>query len=318
MEWPSADRGSLELKMRRGPVFVRYEGCEMEVLSACEANVDADYTYEPYSVKTDEVLIRNDDELHARLPLGAAKLSGELEHTRELRLLTGLVGAYELQGATDGVWESLPAACAGATHIIRTFHVGAYELGRAVELSVGAEASVPGGPEAGGSVERIYEVLSKDGDLTACVAASPLSNTVPAGCGAMVRLEVTMAPNPTLAESAPRRKMTIAGGVLTGLGVGSVFAGALGYGMAAGANAKLEDLVDSEDSEEPEDSADFDDREAAVRRGLRGDALGVVGMASAAAFVSAGIALLVVGRKRARAGTEARVRPVGLGAEVRF
>lgn len=39
VEWSGADRGSLELRLRRGIVAVRYDGCELEILAGCTAAV---------------------------------------------------------------------------------------------------------------------------------------------------------------------------------------------------------------------------------------------------------------------------------------
>src|SRR5690606_9197517 len=43
VEWPAADRAALEARANRSLVAVRYQGCEMEVLSNC--TVDGVYSY---------------------------------------------------------------------------------------------------------------------------------------------------------------------------------------------------------------------------------------------------------------------------------
>ena len=69
VEWTGADRGSLELRLRRGLVAVRYEGCELEVLRDCV--VPGAYTYAGFTRKRDTVTISTTDDLFGQLPVGA-------------------------------------------------------------------------------------------------------------------------------------------------------------------------------------------------------------------------------------------------------
>ncbi len=43
VEWRGEERGALETQARRGVIVVRYDGCEMEVLSRCSAPVRYQY-----------------------------------------------------------------------------------------------------------------------------------------------------------------------------------------------------------------------------------------------------------------------------------
>jgi hypothetical protein len=293
----------------------------MEVLR-CDAGGEATYRYQGYTRKTDELHIRNDDELYARLPLGAAQLSAELERANELRLVTRLVGAYELDSVGADLWERLPARCQDATHVIRSVHVGAYELGTVAATEAGVEAGWVGGPQAGASSRHSYSVLSRDGDMAACESAPSGDGDAPSGCGAMVRVEVV--PAPLSAAGAPMvaahdddarpkasasKKMTIAGGVLTAAGGAMLITGVGGYATAARANTQVEDAIARDD---------LDAREAAVRRGLRADTAGVTGIVSAAVLVPIGVALLVVGRRRRANADDAAWRVTASGLEVKF
>jgi hypothetical protein len=74
VEWPSAARAKLEALSRTGVVAVRYQGCEMEVLASC--NAPGKYAYTAITPKHDHLSIKNEDDLYATIPLGAARLEG--------------------------------------------------------------------------------------------------------------------------------------------------------------------------------------------------------------------------------------------------
>ena len=82
VEWPAADRASLEARLAHGLVAVGARGCDIEVLRGCR--VEAKYDYVGLTRKNDRVRIRNKDELYANLPLGAASLEGKLAQYKGL------------------------------------------------------------------------------------------------------------------------------------------------------------------------------------------------------------------------------------------
>ena len=84
MEWPSADRAELEARAKSGTVVVRYDGCEMHVLSQCTAPGKYDYT--AVAPKKDRLSIHTADELWAAMPMGAAKLEARLAGAGELNV----------------------------------------------------------------------------------------------------------------------------------------------------------------------------------------------------------------------------------------
>src|SRR5579884_4095576 len=61
VEWPSADRATLEAKAQAGLVAVRYVGCEMEVLHRCR--LPGKYAYTAITPKHDAVTIKDADDL---------------------------------------------------------------------------------------------------------------------------------------------------------------------------------------------------------------------------------------------------------------
>ena len=166
VEWPGADRGALELKLSRGVVAVRHDGCELEVLADC--HVPEDYVYAGFTRKRDALTIRSADELYARLPVGAARLEPTLTRARELHVDMTLVGMVESRRA-DYSRAELTGRCARATHVISGAQVGAFTF------SAGATG----------------DVLNQDGAPQACEAASSADRAAPEGCRALVRIELT-------------------------------------------------------------------------------------------------------------------------------
>ncbi|MBK8261145.1 MAG: SUMF1/EgtB/PvdO family nonheme iron enzyme [Nannocystis sp.] len=198
IEWPSADRANLEQQIRRGDkiVVVRYEGCEMEVLRDCAA--PGAYRYAAVQRKEESSSLKDEDELYAKIPLGAAQLVGELKSHGALELTMTIVGGYESSSASLPRHQ-LTGACEGATHLVRSLTVGAFTLssGRGAEARVGAEAW---GAGAGGRTARERGALRSDGDPRSCHSGD--DDAPPDQCGALLRLEVV----PLGEAAAPRRR----------------------------------------------------------------------------------------------------------------
>ncbi len=186
VEWPSADRMTLENKIREGVVAVRYVGCEMRVLERC--SVPAKYTYLGATRSEDKVVIKDEDDLYANLPLGAAKLEGKLLRSGELTVDIDLVGRYEAEKAAIRA-DELQGDCQGATHFVYGVAVGAFDFHAGADTTVGAGASFAG-VGATGQSQSERETLKKSGDEAACARATTEDKAPPDGCGALVRLEV--------------------------------------------------------------------------------------------------------------------------------
>ena len=209
VEWPSAERASLEARARQGLVVVRYDGCELQLLTRCTA--PGAYNYAPVSPKKDSLRIRNEDELWASMPIGAATLEGKLRNGDELGVNMTLVGTYQ-SDRVDVKANELQGICDGATHIIGGLSVGAFEFFAAASGSTGGGASVAG-LGAGSTSTSSQEVIATDGRSDACERSSSKDVEPPDGCGALLRIEViplsgkvsggTAATTPTAAAVAP-------------------------------------------------------------------------------------------------------------------
>ncbi len=185
IEWPSSDRAELEAAAKRGLVVVRYQGCEMEVLSQC--NVAGEYRYTPTTRKLEQVTIRDADELYSQLPVGAARLEGRLQKAGELDVAMHIVGRYD---AADSETKGMNGACAGATHVITGLTTGAFEFTAGASSEVGGGVGVLG-VAAGGKQSRAKELLNRDGNPTSCERSSSSDEAPPDGCGALLRVEVS-------------------------------------------------------------------------------------------------------------------------------
>lgn len=324
VEWPAADRAALEARATRSLVAVRYEGCEMEVLTSCRAL--GEYRYLGLTQKREGVRIQNADELYAQLPVGAASLEGKLERAGQLNVDMVIVGRKEAD-KSEFTERDLEGRCEQATHVITGLTVGAFSFYAGASAELGGSVRVGNvGGGAGSSSER--EVLRQDGDESACVAATTGDEVPPPGCGALLRVEVvpiehTLASRPTSGTSQPAdqpppvpmdpelerkiRSYKILTGVGYGLTLGMVATLYGGVYLQKNAETKLE----STKTESPVPS----DREKQIARVKAGQGLlwgSVAGMA-----VFAGMALfankrLATLRKQAVAATPT-VLPAGAG-----
>lgn len=186
VEWPSADRASLETRSRQGLVVVRYDGCELELLTRCHA--PGAYRYTSVSPKKDSLRIRNEDELWASMPIGAASLEGRLRNGGELGVNMMLVGTYQ-SDRVEVAKSELEGLCDGATHILGGLSVGAFEFFSSAAGSRGGGATV-GGVGASATSSSSREVLATDGRSEACEASSSRDTEPPDGCAALLRIEV--------------------------------------------------------------------------------------------------------------------------------
>lgn len=198
VEWPSAERVSLEARAKQGLVVVRYNGCEMQLLTRCKA--PSEYDYIGVAPKKDTLRITNEDDLYANIPIGAAKLEGKLQKAGELDVAMTMVGTYQ---AKDALVDraALEGLCDGATHVIAGLTVGAFEFfaGGSAEVGGGAEVL---GAGAGAKSAAKRELLATDGKASACESATSTDQRPPEGCSALLRIEVVPLTGAAAADSA--------------------------------------------------------------------------------------------------------------------
>lgn len=313
VEWSGADRGALELRLRRGVAAVRYDGCEMTILPDCR--IPGEYAYSGFTRKRDALTIRSVDELYARLPIGAPRLESRLARSRELHIDMTLVGMFEADQDAYSRAE-LEGRCAGATHVISGAQVGAFSF----RAGVRADAS---GLVAAAATD---ELLAADGTPAACEAASSADPAAPEGCRALLRLEFSpllpgvrpIAAPPVTAFNAryavydasdrpPRRVnhsdvvgandryvvdhrrrargQVAAGGVLLGIGLAGVPMMVVGQRNGQ----RLEQQLGSFAAGSPEIEGLRDRRDAASGLKVAGAVVGLLGVTAGALLVAAGV-----------------------------
>jgi hypothetical protein len=167
-EWPASYKARLEASLHEGVVAVEYSGCDLRIVDGC--HVPGTYAWQKTTLSTDTTDIHDDDELFAKLPLGAASLSGQLQTSGSLHVQTTVAGHMRLvtgpsPDATRG------AECARATHLVSGLSIGAFKLVAGGALSGDAKLHV-GLAAATGSTAQSRSILRTSGDPDACARAT--------------------------------------------------------------------------------------------------------------------------------------------------
>ncbi len=176
VEWPGTSKVDFESSSKRGVVVVSYVGCNMKILSGCQAEGAYDYT--AVTPARDRLEMKNQNELYARLPLAAASLKGELSQGAALELEYIAVG----QRIANKPPVSLSGSCDGATHYVRSITVGAFKLDALAAGKAGLGVDVGGAGVGAGREENARKIRSQ-GNVEKC-AADPNA----AECGATLQL----------------------------------------------------------------------------------------------------------------------------------
>jgi len=184
VEWDATDLASFEALAARDLVIVRYAGCSIEVLSGCsDAGVPGVYgRYEAPTFTSgtlESLTMANEDELYAKLPLGAAAFSGTVQagETLELRYyVSGLVRSTRDQ-LHQGTLAGNPR-CLGATHYVAQYNLGAFALDAQKRLAAAAEGGVKA---VAGRARTASEStnLKEGGKLESCETAAQRQCRVP-------------------------------------------------------------------------------------------------------------------------------------------
>ena len=126
---------SFESRAANDVVFVRYEGCDLQIVDGCSSDsVRGSFgSYKPVewtSGSVESLDINNDGDLYAKLPLGAASLGGRVDGGEKFHM------EYFVSGTRSATRESIHrgdiarvAACKNATHFVYAYNLGAFALG---------------------------------------------------------------------------------------------------------------------------------------------------------------------------------------------
>lgn len=177
VEWDATDQSSFQSYAANDIVVVKYEGCEMKVLDGCrnDAVKGEGGAYSPpqwTSGGVETIDIHDQGELYAKLPLGAATLSGKVESGEKLHM------EYYVSGTRTATRDSVYRAdleknprCAGATHFVYAYNLGAFAIATQSNLKGEVHGSYLGFG-AGGSKANETKTDKKGGELSACKAES--------------------------------------------------------------------------------------------------------------------------------------------------
>lgn len=173
IEWDATDQASFQSYAASDVVFVRYEGCDLKPLDGCRDD-SAKGTFGSYkpvewtSGGLETIDIHDEGELYARLPLGAADLSAKVEGGEKLHMEYYVSGTRT--ATRDTVYRGDLAAnpaCAGATHFVYAYNLGAFAIAAASSLKAQAHGSYFGFG-AGGMTDSGTSADKKGGDLALC------------------------------------------------------------------------------------------------------------------------------------------------------
>jgi hypothetical protein len=184
VEWDATDLSDFEAKAARDIVFVDYEGCDLTVLDGCsDSSIPGRYgTYQPpqFTSGTLEGFdIKNEDQLYANLPLGAAAFGAKVKHGEALKLsyyVTGMVTATRDTVAHDTIAKN--PQCKGANYFVWAYNLGAFDLSSVNDTKAAVKA---GFGNIGGGAEHEHEAknLKQGGDLESCKTNSQTHCRVP-------------------------------------------------------------------------------------------------------------------------------------------
>ena len=182
VEWEPSQKVRLQSKSKKGVILVKYAGCDLEVLYGCEVVGSYSFTATTRSSQTE--YINSEDDLFAKLPIGALKLAAEFKQGDKWSMDYVLVGTQET--SVDNVDRAnLEGRCAQATHFVQGMAVGAYELGSAAHRKGSAGATVYNAG-VGGSSGGAAGLLRQDGRYEKCKLEE--TEATHSGCQAIVQL----------------------------------------------------------------------------------------------------------------------------------
>lgn len=191
-EWSAAEKANLQARLGSGAMAVEYTGCEMRPIPGCQLR--GSYRWQQTTLSTDTIDISNEDELFAKLPLGAVRLEGELARAGHLQVRTTVSGQYILEGAQA---EDVPdyGDCAQATHILSGISIGAFQLNSGARLTGSTKVDVAD-RGAGASTRSSDSVLREAGDPASCTLATEDEPNI--GCSSPI--QAFLSPLPRFAE----------------------------------------------------------------------------------------------------------------------
>ncbi|HEY6561650.1 MAG TPA: hypothetical protein VI072_30475 [Polyangiaceae bacterium] len=205
-EWSSAEKASLQARLRSGGLAVEYTGCSMRPILSC--NVRGSYRWQRTTLSSDTIDIQNKDELFTKLPLGALALEGELARAGMLQVRTMVGGQYVLEGTSAADVPDY-GDCAQATHLLSALSIGSFKLNSGGSLRAGAAIGV--GDVGGGAETASSEnMLREAGDFESCKLST--DETPDIGCSSPIQAFLVPLPRFTKERGSGTVRVTFASG----------------------------------------------------------------------------------------------------------
>lgn len=167
-EWSSAEKANLQARLRSGALAVEFSGCSMRPILGCTPR--GSYRWQRTTLSSESIEIHNQDELFAKLPLGALALEGELARSGRLAVRTSVSGQYVLDGSSAADVPDY-GDCQAATHLLVGVSIGSFKLHSGGTLQAGG--SVGAGAYQGSAQTSSSESLLREaGDFESCKAST--------------------------------------------------------------------------------------------------------------------------------------------------
>lgn len=163
-EWSAAEKANLQARLRSGAVAVEFTGCSMRPILGC--TVRGSYRWQRTTLSSESIEIHNQDELFAKLPLGAIALEGELARSGRLAVRTAVGGQYVLEGSSAADVPDY-GDCSAATHLVVGMSIGSFKLHSGGTLQAGGSVGA-GVYRAGAQTNSSESLLREAGDFDSC------------------------------------------------------------------------------------------------------------------------------------------------------
>lgn len=199
VDMKAMQRADLEEVMRGGVAVVHYDCNELTLLIDCK--ITGDYGFLAVSKKEESVQMASADDVRANLPVsGDVLVSAGYGSKSSIDLATVMIGKRTTSVRAAGSGDAA-GSCDSATHFVRGAYVGAFAVKTGTIGEIEAAASVfKYGFEGASTSEK--NVDRRDGDPASCAQVDLDSETPPADCSALLRLElIALGEGTTVASS---------------------------------------------------------------------------------------------------------------------
>lgn len=190
--WDEIKLNDLQRAIDTGrPLAVRYEGCELELLTKCTSDGGRYQFSRATMTRPQVVVLQSANQAIAEFQIGGVELETHFDSYDELEVTRALGGTWDLVDRQDFFDDEFSGPrCEGATHVVHAVDVGAYRVdgsrGKAGGAKVsGGVAIAKAGAGASGSTSQ--SEISRKGDPQQCEASGWDQSPTP-GCSTPLRL----------------------------------------------------------------------------------------------------------------------------------